>query len=176
MSLINILVAVDSDALAQQIRDGSINSGSFDKPTSLSSYSASDVYIAMIAQNNVAVNEQGKSELTIKAQSGDTIRWNMTTFGSNTDNTASLYAGKFSPSGAISPLTSLTPAINNYFPSDTDPETAPLVHFVNHYHVVQGTIMEVNVKIQYTLEFVLVDNSNGKILGYFTWDPFIEVA
>ena len=52
MATIDILIAVDGAKLAQQVSDGSISPGSQGSPTNLGSYSSSDVYIAMITQNN----------------------------------------------------------------------------------------------------------------------------
>lgn len=173
MGLINILVAVDGTQLAQQVADGSIKPGSKTSPTPLGAWSQSDVYIAMISQHNNVVNDGGQSELTISANSGDSIQWAMTTFGNNVDHTAFLYAGAFSPSGAIVPTGLL------YFNTQTSEQlpnnSGTLQQYTNNVYVAQGTVVEVGVKIQYTLSFQLVNNATGAVIGYFTWDPFINV-
>ncbi|NOU49814.1 hypothetical protein HG263_04600 [Pseudoalteromonas sp. JBTF-M23] len=176
MAQINVLVAVDGDALANRVADGSLSAGSADRPTVLGSYSSSDVFISMIAQHSVAVNDQGQSELTIQAQSGDFLQWSMTTFGNNTDFTASIYNGSFNPSNGIEAFGSQIQQENNYLvPSDN---TAPTTfeHFVNNFSVYQAKLTKVNQRIQYTLSFALVNNQTGNVVGYFTWDPFIQVA
>ncbi|KLT68008.1 MULTISPECIES: AidA/PixA family protein [Flavobacterium] len=173
MGLINILVAVDGTQLAEQVANGKIKPGTKTSPTSLGAWSQSDVYIAMISQHNNVVNNEGQSELKISANSGDTVQWAMTTFGNNVDNTAFLYAGSFSPSGAILPSGLL------YFNSQTAEHlpnnSGTLQEFTNNVYLAQGTVIQVGVKIQYTLSFQLVNNANGNVIGYFSWDPFIDV-
>jgi hypothetical protein len=174
MGTINVLVAVNGAQLAQQVADGSIKPGSQASPTGLGSYQQSDVYIAMIAQSSVVVNDGGQSELTIKANSGDTIRWTMQSFDGNADYTAYIYNSSFNPPN-ITPLTYFNMTTSSYLPPGSVPTAAPvLVH--NQSYVAQGTITTPGATIQYTLSFVLVDNSSGKIIGYFYWDPFINVS
>ncbi len=174
MATIDVLIAVDGAKLAEQVSDGSISAGTQDNPTSLGSYSSSDVYIAMISESSNVTNEQGKSELTIVANSGDSVRWTITTFGNNIDNTAYLYNGHFNPSSAISNLVYLPITNTTYLPSTQDPTSAPS-KFNNHLYVALGTVLTPGQKIQYTLSFKLVNNANGDVIGYFYWDPFIQV-
>lgn len=174
MNTIDILVAVDGAKLAQQVADGSINPGSQSSPTVLGAYADSDVYISMISESSNVTNEQGQSELTVSANSGDTLRWSMTTFGNNADQTAYLYAGNFNPSDAISELSYVRFEENLYLPPSGDPTGTP-VKLLNNVLVASGIIQRVSVQIQYTLSFTLVDNATGSIIGYFTWDPFIQV-
>jgi hypothetical protein len=121
------------------------------------------------------VNDGGGSELTVTANSGDTLRWSMQTFDSNSDFTAYLYAGTFNPSANISALVYLPVTTSSYLPTSSDPLAAPaLVH--NSVYFAQGTVLTPGTQIQYTLSFTLVNNSNGTIVGYFSWDPFINVS
>ncbi|WP_444997467.1 AidA/PixA family protein [Aliikangiella sp. IMCC44359] len=175
MALIDILVTVNGEQLAAQIRDGSLKPGSIDSPTNLGSWQSSDVYISMTAQNNFVDNDEGKSELSVKANSGDAVRWTMTTFDENTDNTAFLYDGHFNPSTGITNLTYFNMHTSSYLPSGSNPRGGVQL-FHNNTYVAQGNIIESNQTIQYTLSFQLVDNTTGKVLGYFTWDPFIKVS
>lgn len=173
--MINILVAVNGTQLAQQVADGSINAGTQSSPTSLGSYHNSDVYISMTAQNSVVVNDGGQSELTVAANSGDTLRWSMQTFDGNSDYTAYLYAGRFNPPANISSLIYLPVTTSSYLPTSSNPLAAPsLVH--NSAYFAQGTVLKPGATIQYFMEFTLVNNSNGVIVGYFSWDPFINVS
>ena len=176
MSLIDILVTTDGEKIAQQVSDGSLDPGSQANPTNLGSYTTSDVYIAMITQNNnVDNNTQGQSELQVKANAGDTIRWTMQTFGSNVDYTAYLYDGNFNPSENISPLVYMNMHTSVYLPPSTSPTADPvLLH--NYIYAAQGTVIEYGDQIQYTLSFALVDNQTGENIGYFSWDPFINVS
>ncbi|MXN93037.1 hypothetical protein GR160_17560 [Flavobacterium sp. Sd200] len=173
MELINILVTVDGAKLAEQVSDSKIAAGTKNAPTGLGAWSTSDVYIAMISQYSNVVNDGGKSELTISANSGDSIRWAMTTFGNNADYSAFLYASSFNPSDAIvpNPLTYINSQIEEHLPNNS----GTLTPFTNNIYIAQGTVVKVGLQVQYTLSFQLVDNSNGSTIGYFSWDPFIQV-
>jgi nematocidal protein AidA len=175
MATINIQIAVDASTLAQQVADGSVKAGTQSSPTSLGSWSQSNVFITMTSQNsNVTNNSQGQSELYVKANSGDQVQWFVTTFDNNVDYTAYLYNGTFNPNTAFSGLTYLTPQVNTYLPNTNNP-TGPINKFTNVESYALGTVLQVGIQIQYTLSFTLVNNSNGSVIGYFTWDPFIQV-
>lgn len=172
MGQINVIVAVDGSKLAQQVAGGSISAGYENAPTSLGSWGSSDVYVSMIAQHSVATNDQGQSELTIAANSGDEVIWSMTTFGNSADHTAFIYGGTFNPDDAISSLILSNVEVENYLPDNSGTLTA----YTNHLYTATAIIEKVGVTIQYTLRFQLVDNSSGSVVGYFTWDPFIKVS
>jgi hypothetical protein len=174
MSNIDILIAVDGAKLAEQISDGSLSAGSQASPTSLGAWTDSDVYISMISQHSNVTNDGGASELTVAGSAGDNVRWSITTFGNNSDYTAYLYAGNFNPANAITALDYINIETENYLPATAAP-TGGTTSVMNHLYIAQGTLVEPNVKIQYTLSFTLVDNATGEALGYFTWDPFIQV-
>ncbi|QHI35932.1 hypothetical protein IMCC3317_12800 [Kordia antarctica] len=176
MATINVLVAVDGAKLAQQVADGSIKAGSKGSPTVLGSYSSSDVYITMTAPNSSIDNgTNGQSELQIKANGGDTVEWAITTFDNNFDQSVYIYNGNFNPSDAInSPLSYASGQAYAYLATGNPPSDTP-TKFVNQVSTVSGTILKIGLQIQYTLSFALVDNASGKIIGYFTWDPFINV-
>ncbi|WP_413668684.1 AidA/PixA family protein [Mucilaginibacter sp. Mucisp86] len=176
MATINVLIAVDAAKLASQVADGSLSAGTAGSPTNLGSYGTSDVYVAMIAPNSYVSNStQGDSELQISANSGDTVEWAITSFDNNFDQTPYLYGGSFNPSTAINlPLSYACGQAYSYLALGNPPVNTP-TQFINQVSTVSGTIIQLKVKIQYTLSFVLVNNSNGQIIGYFSWDPFINV-
>lgn len=176
MSTINVLIAVDGASLASQVADGHLPAGSSSSPTNLGSYGSSNVYISMIAPNSYVSNgTQGQSELQISANGGDTIEWAITTFDNNFDQTPYLYGSSFNPSSAINtPLSYACGQAYSYLATGNPPANAP-TKFINQVSTVSGTILQLNKQIQYTLSFVLVNNSNGQIIGYFSWDPFINV-
>jgi len=176
MATINVLVAVDGNKVAQLVNDGRINPGTPGGPTSLGNYADSDVFIAMVAPNaSVANNTQGQSELQISADARDEVEWAITTFDANGNYTAYLYNGVFNPAGAMGPLTYVSAQGYVYLGTGSPASTTP-TKFIDQTNTVSATIEEVNVKIQYTLSFVLVNNSNGNVVGYFCWDPFIIVS
>jgi hypothetical protein len=176
MTTINVLVSVDGGKLAQQVTDKVIAPGTATSPTSLGSYAQSNVFIAMVAPNaSVANNSQGQSELQINAKARDEVEWAITTFDVNGDYTVYLYNGSFNPAAAIGPLGYVSAEGYAYLGTGSPASTKPS-KFTNQTNTVSATIEQVNVSIQYTLSFVLVDNSNGNVVGYFYWDPFIKVS
>ncbi len=64
---------------------------------------------------------RGGSELDIKANSGDTVRWTVSTFDGDTDYTAFLYNGSFNPSASITALSYFNMHTSVYLPSGSDP-------------------------------------------------------
>lgn len=176
MATINVLIAVDGATLAEQVADGKLPAGSSGSPTNLGSYASSNVYIAMVAPNSTVSNgTQGQSELQISANGGDTVEWAITTFDNNFDQTVYLYNGTFNPAGSINtPLSYACGQAYAYLATGNPPAAQP-TKFVNQVSTVSGTIQKIGIQIQYTLSFVLVNNANGQIIGYFSWDPFINV-
>nr|WP_321357875.1 AidA/PixA family protein [uncultured Draconibacterium sp.] len=177
MAQINILIAVDGISLANKVKDGSLKSGTVDSPTRLGGWGSSDTYISMIAKSGVAIAQQGQSELSIKAMAGDIIRWTMTTFDGNCSYTAFIYGGDFSPTGYLSsPLTFFNMSTNLHLPSSSDPKSGPIQNYHNHTWVTQSNIINCGAQVCYHFYFKLVDDSTGKVIGYFMWDPFINIA
>jgi nematocidal protein AidA len=171
-----VLISVNAARLAQQVIDKVISPGTSGSPTSLGSYAQSDVFITIVAPNaSVANNTQGQSELQINADARDVVEWAITTFDVNGDYTVYLYNGSFNPASAMGPLGYVSAEGYMYLGTGSPASTTPS-KFVNQTNTVSATIEKVNVQIQYTLSFILVDNSSGKVLGYFFWDPFINVA
>jgi hypothetical protein len=175
MSTIDILIAVDGAKIVKELAAGNLQKGTESTPTGLGSYTQSDVYISMISENGHIVDQDGKSELTISAALGDTIRWSMTTFGYNLDNTAYLYNGSFSPQASISELVYVPSSNSEYLPVTSSPKSTPN-KFNNQAYIAMATILVSSGTIQYTLSFQLIDNSNGAVIGYFSWDPFIKLG
>ncbi|MES2654925.1 MAG: AidA/PixA family protein [Bacteroidota bacterium] len=179
MSQINILIAVDGATLAQRVQDGSLAAGTSGSPTGLGAWSQSDVFISMVTQNSNVTNgsSEGSSELSITCDAGDELQWSIISFDMNTEQTPYLYNGSFTltagnPPIGITPLTYLTTEVVNYFPPTANP-TGPLTAATNTLARAIGTVTTPGQTLQYTLSFVLVNNSNGSIIGYFSWDPFI---
>lgn len=175
MSTINVLIAVDGIQLSSQVDDQKLSPGTQASPTNLGAYSTSDVFIAMIAPNSVSSNGQGTSELIINANSNDTVTWSITTFDNGADFSAYLYDSYFNPSAAMNPGVFDSSQTNTYLGQGNPPVNAPQ-KFVNQVNSFSAVVAEVGQYVQYTLSFVLVNNSNGAIVGYFYWDPFIKVS
>ncbi|MES2381889.1 MAG: AidA/PixA family protein [Bacteroidota bacterium] len=184
---INVLIAVDGETLYNQIQDGSLLAGTADSPTSIGNYGTTDVYLSMVTQHSNVTNNpqgghgQGESELSIICNIGDIIQWSVITFDANTGQTPYLYGGNFkclAPAGAAAgiktPLKYLTTEVVNYFPPTNNPTGTPIAA-TNAIARAIGLITAPGQTLQYSLAFALVNNSNGTIIGYFSWDPFIVI-
>ncbi|MES2726957.1 MAG: AidA/PixA family protein [Bacteroidota bacterium] len=184
---INVLIAVDGETLYNQIQDGSLLAGTADNPTSIGNYGTTDVYLSMVTQHSNVTNNpqgghgQGESELSIICNIGDSIQWSVITFDANTGQTPYLYGGNFkclAPAGAAAgiktPLKYLTTEVVNYFPPTNNPTGTPIAA-TNTIARAIGLITAPGQTLQYSLAFALVNNSNGTIIGYFSWDPFIVI-
>ncbi|OKS87814.1 AidA/PixA family protein [Mucilaginibacter polytrichastri] len=177
MSIINIQILVDAAAIVAK----ALPAGSETNPTGLGSWSQSDVYISMTTQSGNVNNNEGQSELEVNANSGDTIEWSINTFDNNADNTVYLYNGTFNSqtqgipaSQAISPLVYLSVKVNNYLPPSGNVTGTPTL-YQNQVAFAQATLLQPGVVLQYTLSFIVINNTTGSIVGYYSWDPFINV-
>jgi len=172
---IDILTVVDAKNLHAALVNKTLQPGTQAKPTSLGSYAQSDTYITMITDRGHIVDNDGKSELTISASKDDNIRWSMTTFSQSLDYTAYIYGGDFNPSTAVSKLQFDSNVDQIWLPPSNDPGSTP-TSFNNQVYFQSTQILQSAVTIQYNVKFALVENSSGKVIGYFYWDPFIKVS
>lgn len=174
MAGINILIAVDGAKIAELVPNGTVL-GTKEKPHNVGvSQTESDVYISMISQSQYVSSGDGTSGLNISAKTGDTITWAMTTFGNNIDYTAFVYRGTFSYSNSSIGLLGtelLNVQTSEYLPNNS----GTLTPYSNNIYIAKGTIVSGNVSIRYLFDFQLVDNTTGKVIGYFAWDPYIYV-
>ncbi|SNR17285.1 AidA/PixA family protein [Tenacibaculum jejuense] len=167
---IDILTVVDTVSLREAITSGKLTAGTKSNPTSLGSYSASDAYIYMITANDYVVNDQAKSELTIQANIGDTVRWMITCPGGGTSSNVVLMNWTAGSGGDIISPISLDLDIDLYVGSAT---VAPSgVEFQNYCY---AGMLTKKGDVQYYVAFQLLDE-HGNNLGFFQWDPFIKVS
>lgn len=184
---INVLIAVDSQVLYNQIQDGTLLPGTIDNPTSIGNYGSTDVYLSMITQHSNVTNNpqgghgQGESELSILCNIGDTIEWSIISLDMNTGQTPYLYGGTFkclAPAGETAgiktPLNYLLSSSNNYLPVSGNTAENPM-QVTNTTAKISGLVTQAGQTLQYAVAFALVDNSNGETIGYFSWDPFIVI-
>ncbi|MES2654926.1 MAG: AidA/PixA family protein [Bacteroidota bacterium] len=185
--IINVLITIDGETLYNQVQDGSLLAGTPDAPTSIGNYGSTDVYLSMITQHSNVTNNpqgghgQGESELSIICNVGDSIQWSIITFDANTGQTPYLYGANFNclapagaPAGIKIPLKYVTTEVVNHFPPTNNPTGTPIAA-TNTIARATGLITASGQTLQYSLAFALVNNSNGTIIGYFSWDPFIVI-
>lgn len=170
---IDILTVVDCVSLMNAVSAGTLVAGTQTNPTSLGSYGSSDAYIYMITASAYVVNDQAKSELTVAANVGDSVRWMITCPGGGTSYNTILTnwtAGSGAALMAPQPPLSLPLQLNLYVGSATAGPTA--IPFTNYCY--QGTVIATG-QIQYVITFNVLDQK-GNSLGYFCWDPFISIS
>lgn len=172
-NVIDILTVVDTVSLMNAVTSGRLAKGTQSNPTNLGSYSQSDAYIYMITASAYVVNDQAKSELTVQADVGDSVRWMITCPGGGTAYNVILMgwtAGQGATLIAPQPPLNLPLNLNLYVGS---PTVAPRpIPFTNYCY--QGTVIATG-QIQYVITFEVLDE-NGNSLGFYCWDPFIEVS
>lgn len=181
MSQIFINITVDAITLAKD-KPG----GSWSSPLSLGAYSSSDVYVEMMAQGDAVVNNQGKSELTVQATVGDEIVYTITAPGAGQNYYPVLYDANLSNTNvkSLGPNTAVwnnyclesggsgkkpvfSPTIPEGYPGEGDPNTFICAQWLFQVNGAGST--------QYTMSFAVLDTQTGEAVGYYTWDPFIDV-
>lgn len=192
MSTINVSILVDADLIVKDMASKTPNgNGEYN----LGAWGSSSAYIYMVSTNAITQNDsqQAKSELTIHADSGDTIKWNMTTFGQNASITPVLYNSVFNTTGwgipdangnypndgtkpacAIEGERYANQEIGVRLPPSTDP-LAPVQGYINNIYTFSADVNHVSQEVQYLLYFKLIDDHDGSEIGKFYWDPFIVI-
>jgi hypothetical protein len=168
---IDILCVIDAETLANNIKSGTLSPGTLENPTWLGANSNSDVYVFMITQGSFVVNNQTKSELMISAKVGDNVRWGITSPASGVDYSCMLY--NFQTGSVILTTPFVLPlSVVEYINNPANPAQILSLSYTNS--VWQSTVTAVG-SVQYSWSFQLIDQ-NGNVLGYFSWDPFINIA
>lgn len=177
MSNIDIVTVVDASTLISLVNDGTLQPGTLEAPTNLGSYAGSDRFIFMIADGSYVVNDsQTHSELTVSANVGDNIRWTITNPSADFTMDCLLYGFKSAAIGtAISNPACQTSPVISYYNSLTGP-TVPAAAAYMYSVWVASVLSNTQPVVQYTWNFQVLDASTGVPLGYFTWDPFIQIA
>jgi hypothetical protein len=164
MNILNVLIAVDATKLAQQVSDGSIKCGSKRLPTPLESYGNSNVYLVMLSQYGCIDNNTESSDLLKMFDLNDIIQWSITSFANNFDHSLFLYKVKYGHPVYQSSQ------VETYLPA---PGTGISIGTVTKYTNQVATV-NTKVLVPCSLQFQLVDNATGNIIGYFKWNPFIN--
>ena len=174
MADVPITIVVDGESLKYAVEyNPNFQNSTPDKPVNIGAYGSQDKYVYMMTKNDFVVNDQAKSELTVKANPNNTIQWTMVTF--STDYTAFIYRGNFNPGDHLRYDGGSTVQVNTYLPANDEAPTGDRTKYKNEMYVVDALVKK-SGKIQYSFCFVVVDNSNGNTIGWFTWDPFINVS
>jgi nematocidal protein AidA len=161
MAEIDVLVTFDAETIYHNY-GGNTDSGN---PVSVSN----DLIYMVTAQDD-ALNGNGGGELTIYAQTEDTIRWREAT--PSPDYSAILYRFTTDSTGLITPPVALEAPVTVPLP-DPDNPTVPLTQTIQDYFWNSTVIAPGSVT--YHFAFMLVSR-HGDVLGYYQWDPFISIT
>lgn len=170
MAQIDILVVVDAQTLAETKPGGSAGS-----PINLGAWSTSDAYVYMIAKNSYVISQQAKSELNVSANSGDIIRWTITSPTRGQTYNTLLYGFTTDSPDSLTPPQMLDVTLNLYMPENVNDPTGPRKKVRYEDYLWQAVILKPGVKITYHWSFMVIDNNNN-VKGYYNWDPFITVG
>ncbi|WP_109832647.1 AidA/PixA family protein [Reichenbachiella versicolor] len=181
METIDILCVVDTNFLMKQVNEGKLSAGTLNSPTSLGSWNDSDSYIFMICDGQYASTKNGTSELAVNASVGNTIRWTITDPSTGLqDNQTQSYCSilyNFSSGtgygGIITqPEMSSVPAAL-YYNSESEVTQPTLSAYMCSAWA--SSVLNIG-NVQYNWSFQIVDSATGATVGYFTWDPFINIS
>lgn len=166
---INILSVIDVETILTEVAAKRLKQGTAQNPTLLGSFSSSDFYVYMItAQGFIDTGDttRANSELTVDANTGDSIRWELTCPGSGLQHNAIIANVHLGSSGSIT-----QPEANVTYRQIYDTAGSP------GYQVVKQTDFTSTViasgLTQYNITFQIMDSS-GVSQGFYYWDPFIK--
>ncbi len=171
---IDILCVIDAVTLAANVASGAIPKGSQASPTSLGSYSQSDVYVSMLTEGSYVTNDRDGSELTITCDVGDNIRWTVTNPGAGVNYSCMLYQFSSASIGTSVSQPICLPLSVNLYINSASPNTSTPTPIAYTSSAWQTTALAASSSVQYSWAFQLI-NQSGTVLGYFSWDPFIII-
>ncbi len=164
---INILSVID----VETILNNNLPAGTLNNPTLLGSYTQSDAFVYMITKSGYIDSTdktRADSELTIDANIGDTIQWELTCPGAGLKHDAIIAAVSLGAGTSLS-TPEATLVRRRIFETAGEPG----------YQILEQTDFTSNVlatgTTQYSIIFQIMDK-NGNNQGYFSWDPFVKVA
>lgn len=166
---INILSVIDVETiLSNNLKGGD----SPQSATSLGSNEDSDAYVYMITAQGFVDSSRGRasSELTVDARVGDTIQWELTCPGAGLQFNAIIAGvnpGYQSNPGSLTPPQAVITTRHIYTQAGQQ-----------GYQIIQQTDYVSHVEntgnTQYNVVFQIM-SKDGTSLGYFKWDPFVNV-
>jgi nematocidal protein AidA len=171
--VIDIEIVVDTVTLLKNYPNPSKNSAA---PTGIGHQ-----YGYMVAPSASVVSGQATGDLTIKAEIGDVIRWRMLSLTGEADQAAVIYnIARFSGTQVTSSVQALLahPLVPEPILVDsknTNPPTYNAVKQDDYY--LSATVTDSGTE-NYNVQFYVTERSGQSLnlLGYFVWDPTIQVA
>lgn len=128
--------------------------------------------IHMITKKGDAISGQGGSNLKIRAYPSQNIRWYATTLTLNSRFSAVLYSFQATKGGSL--ISKPVPKIVSVDSALPDPPENPKSQPIKVFF--WETTIEEKGTVVYHFDFLIFDNHAKKILGFYTWDPEIQIS
>lgn len=163
--IIDVMIVIDADTIVSDL-------GTNTDPNNPVQVTTAD-RIFMITKQDEAVSGQAGTELNVKANTMDVIRWRATSLTLNAAYDVILY--KYVATGGgnlISPPTPLEADVTTPLPNPADP-TKPTTQTIKNYF--WQTTVEAAGSVTYHFQFIILDRE-GNIQGYYWWDPYITIS
>lgn len=163
--IIDVLIAVDTETIISKFGTNS----DANNPVQITDSSL----IFMITKSADALSGNAGSELTIAAETLDTIRWRETSLSLNATYSALLYKFVATKGGdLISQPVPLLAEVQTPLPDPSNP-TQPKSQTIESYFW-SSTVLQPG-SVTYHFNFMIVDRA-GNVQGYYWWDPFIKIS
>ncbi|KVD59004.1 hypothetical protein WK57_34400 [Burkholderia ubonensis] len=166
--IIDILTVLDIETILQN-----------QSPLSNTPYPATGLQgnvVYMLTADKNAISGQGKSELNIKADGGDVIRWRTVSVSDESDYKAYIYAINYSEGADL--LSGATPFSTNFdepYPPQGWPKSTNELKDENRADFFWQTTAVGEGKATYQLIVAIYDRKKN-LKGYVTWDPYITIS
>lgn len=168
--IIDILVVIDAETLATTLPGGTPEA-----PHDLGWGGQSDVYVFMLAKRSVATGGEASSELTVQADSGDTVRWSVTSPDAGLNYSLILHDFRATSNAqAISTPVMIDISFNDYQPADVTQPNGARKAVPRQDYVWTAQLTTPGVTVRYNWDFSIIDRDN-KVLGCYRWDPYITI-
>ncbi len=161
--IIDMLIVMDGESMVDTLRPGTM-----DQPTVVPTK-----LIYMIAKDEKAVFGQASKELKITATTGDILRWRASSLSLNSAYQVLLYK-YFALRGddLLSPPVALIVDEKSPLPNPSAPTKPTIQTYKDHFW--QATVLSPG-EVTYAFQFMVMDRE-GDQLGYYYWDPFIQIT
>ncbi|GLY59367.1 hypothetical protein Pcaca05_02250 [Pectobacterium carotovorum subsp. carotovorum] len=172
-NVINVIVIIDTDSV---INDFPLNSVSRDEnhPKAIA-----HKYAHMVAPGQSTISGNGTSDLNVKANRDDVIRWTGISESDNSDSGVLIYGlPKYAGNTVFAGLEFINSARVESEPSPTNSNSALPVTFAERKHWYAQAIVNDLGTEHYQVQFALYYRPHGgdqELYGYFQWDPTITV-
>lgn len=173
MKKIDVLIVVQGEEIMNLINDKVLKPGTFNDPVNVKYLSEGSLYAISEGTSTISV-ASNDSIVSIDAEQGDVIKFSIDTQSKAQEATPFFYKPTIKMPRTDIDLFIFEAHDDVYLPPSEDPTVQPN-KYKNTYSKAQGFVVRTNDVLVNTFTFGIVDNSSGKVLGYFKWDLALEI-